>query len=215
MKKTSKQTLGEEIANSISHGVMAIFGIVSLILLLIKNGETRYVISSIIFSSGIILLYVMSSLYHAFTHQTTKHVFKIFDHLSIYILIGSTFAPFLLLSVNQSIFNGLLTKGEFIFIIQWSLIVLGVVMKSIWIKKYSYIHLALFLLMGWSALFFIKDIINLGTIPFVLVLLGGVSYTIGVFFYVFGKVKYFHFVWHIFVALGTILHFIAIYLYVY
>lgn len=215
MKNSKKQTLGEEIANAVSHGVLAIFGIVALILLLLKSDTSAKVASSIIFSSGIIILYVMSTLYHSFTHKTTKNVFRRFDHISIYILIGGTFAPFLLIAINQPIFNGLLTKGQFIFIIQWTLIVIGTVFKAIWIDKAMALHTFLYLLMGWSALFFIKDVYNIGKAPFYLVLAGGLSYSIGVIFFALPKVKYFHFVWHIFVGIGTIVQFIAIYGFLY
>lgn len=218
MKKTDIQTLGEEIANAVSHGLMAIFGIVALILMLIRSTSTLHVISAIIFGFGIINLYTMSTLYHALFHKTAKSVFQRFDHLSIYILIGGTFAPSLLLlpDLQVPVFQmEWLHLGPFLFTIQWILITLGVIFKSIWIKKFAKLHLFIYLAMGWSALIFVQQLFAYAPGAFYLVLLGGISYSIGVAFYIFPKIKYFHFIWHIFTSLGTILQFIAIYLYLY
>jgi len=218
MKNTNIQTVGEEIANAISHGLMAIFGIVALVLLLIKSDTTIEVTAAIIFGFGIINLYTMSTLYHALFHPTAKNVFQRFDHLSIYILIGGTFAPPLLLlpALQEPMFGIVgLSTGPVLFIIQWILIGIGVIFKSIWIKKYAKLHLFLYLAMGWSAVVFIQQLFAFDPRAFFLVFAGGLAYSIGVAFYVFPKIKYFHFVWHIFTMIGTILQFIAIYAYLY
>ncbi|VEU81059.1 PAQR family membrane homeostasis protein TrhA [Haploplasma axanthum] len=219
MKATGKQTLGEEIANSVSHGVMAIFGIVATILLLIKSKNPTEVIASLIFGFGIVMLYTMSTIYHALANKTAKSVFRRFDHLSIYVLIGGTFAPPLLLleGLRKPLFGieGFLSTGLTLFIIQWILIIVGVVFKSIWVKKFMKLHVFLFLLMGWSALSFMGILLATSVQAFWLILFGGVAYTIGVIFFALPKYKYFHFIWHIFTAIGTILQFIAIYGYLY
>ncbi|HHW79557.1 MAG TPA: hypothetical protein GX742_02005 [Acholeplasmataceae bacterium] len=218
MKENGNQTLGEEIANAISHGLMAIFGVIALILLLLKANTTLEYIAAIIFGSGIILLYSMSTLYHAFPNGRTKRVFKRLDHLSIYILIGGTFAPPLLLlpGLREPLFGiSFLEKGLTLFVIQWVLITIGVVFKSVWIKKFSKLHVFIYLAMGWSALTFVGILLEYNKDAFYLVLSGGIAYTIGVIFYALPKIKYFHFIWHIFTALGTILQFIAIYGYLY
>ena len=202
MKQTNIQTLGEEIANAVSHGIMAIFGVVALVLMLIKSDTTIEVMSAIIFGFGMINLYTMSTIYHALFHPTAKGVFQRFDHLSIYILIGGTFAPPLLLlpSMQEPIFGVTgLGLGPVLFIVQWILIGIGVVFKSIWIKKFAKIHLFLYLAMGWSAVVFIQQLFAYEPAAFWLVLSGGLAYSIGVAFYVFPKIKYFHFVWHIFI----------------
>lgn len=216
MKKTHKQTIGEEIANSISHGIMAILGMVFMILLLVKSNETKEYLAAIIFGFGMINLYLMSTLYHAIAHEKAKDVFQRFDHLSIYILIGGTFAPLLLLlpSIQEPFVLGI-GLGPLVFIIQWSFILIGVIFKAIWIKKFQKLHLVIYLLMGWSALIFINQLMNFNMNAFYLVVLGGISYTIGVGFYIFPKIKYFHFIWHLCVGLGTVFQFIAIYLYIY
>lgn len=218
MKKTHIQTLGEEIANAISHGVMAIFGIVALILLLIKADQTIEVVAAIIFGFGIINLYTMSTIYHALFHPTAKSIFQRFDHLSIYLLIGGTFAPALLLlpELQRPLFGiSGLGLGPVLFIIQWILILIGVVFKSIWIKKFAKVHVFIYLAIGWSALIFAQQLIAYEAAAFWLVFAGGVAYSIGVIFYAFPKIKYFHFVWHIFTSIGTVLQFIAIYAYLY
>ena len=218
MKKDHTQTIGEEIANAISHGVMALFGIVALVLLLVKANGIIEVTAAIIFGFGIINLYTMSTIYHALFHPTAKHVFQRFDHLSIYILIGGTFAPALLLLPDlQNPLFGIsgLGLGPVLFIIQWILIGVGVVFKSIWIKKFAKLHLFIYLAMGWSALIFVRQLFAYEAAAFWLVLGGGIAYSIGVAFYVFPKIKFFHFIWHIFTGIGTILQFIAIYVYLY
>jgi hemolysin III len=206
------QTIGEEIANSISHGIMGLFGIIALILLLVKASSAREYIASSIFGSSIIMLYTMSTLYHALSHPKAKHVFKRMDHISIYILIGGSFAPALLLiPALKEPFIGSMSLGVFMLTIQWILIAVGTVFKAIWIKRFKTIHLIIYLLMGWSSLIFITALINYSTEAFIFILLGGISYTLGVFFYVLSHKKYYHFVWHIFTGTATILQFIAIY----
>ena len=216
MKQHQYQTMGEEIANAVSHGIMALFGVVALILLLIKSDTTNAYIASFFFGIGIINLYTMSTLYHALTNPTAKNVFKRFDHLSIYVLIGASFVPALfLLPALQEPWIGQMSLGLLMFIIQWILIIVGVIFKSIWIKKLNWLHVTIFLLIGWSALIFIKQLLSWQIGAFWLVLSGGIAYSIGVLFYAFPKIKYFHFIWHLFVGLGTILQFIAYYVYLY
>lgn len=219
VKKTSKQTLGEELANSISHGIMAAFGVVAMILLILKSDSTRDYIGAIIFGFGIIMLYTMSTLYHAFPSGKVKRLFRRFDHLSIYILIGGTFAPPLLLisGLQKPLFGitGMPEIGITLFAIQWLMIVVGVVFKSIWVKRFMKLHVFLFLAMGWSALTFANILVNENGPAFWWILAGGVAYSVGVIFFALSKVKYFHFIWHIFTALGTLLQFIAIYHFLY
>lgn len=211
-----RQSIGEEIANSISHGVMGLFGLIALILLLIKSDDMREYVSAVIFGGSIMLLYIMSTLYHGLTHPKAKHVFKKMDHISIYVLIGGTFAPaLLLLPALQEPFIGQLSLGILLFSIQWALILLGVIFKAIWIKRFQTIHLMIYLLMGWSSVLFVTQLYYFSEGAFLFILLGGISYTLGVIFYALSKIKYFHFVWHIFTAVATVLQFISIYVYLY
>lgn len=216
MSNKRKQTIGEEIANAISHGIMGIFGIVALILLILRSNTIREYAGAILFGGSITLLYIMSTLYHALTNQKAKSVFKRMDHISIYVLIGGTFAPALLLIPDlQTPFLGPMSLGVLLLTIQWILIIIGTVFKAIWIKRFSTIHVIIYLLMGWSSLIFVGALFNYSPNAFIFVLLGGISYSLGVIFYAFSKVKYFHFIWHLWTALATILQFIAIYGYLY
>lgn len=216
MKKTNTQTLGEEIANAISHGIMALLGIIFLVLLLLKSNKTLEYVGASIFGFGMIFLYSMSTMYHALSHKGAKALFKRFDHLAIYILIGASFAPALLLidSLQEPyLFN--IGLGPILFIVQWLLIIVGVTFKAVLIDKLEKLHLFTYLLLGWSALIFVSELFHFSKGAFIYILLGGVSYTLGVIFYTLPKIKYFHFIWHLFVGLGTSLHFIAIYYYIY
>ena len=153
-----------------------------------------------------IILYLCSTLFHSFPEKM-KRVYTVFqrlDHSSIFLLITGTYTPFLVLVVNN-------TKGYILLAILWTITVIGIVFKAIWIKKFQYVHLVLYLIMGWSIVCVFDDVIGgLGN-AFLFVLLGGISYTAGVAFYV-SKFNYAHFVWHLFVLGGSVLHFIAIYI---
>lgn len=216
MSNNRKQTIGEEIANAISHGIMGIFGIVALILLILRSDTIREYAGAILFGGSITLLYVMSTLYHALTNKKAKSVFKRMDHISIYVLIGGTFAPALLLIPDlQTPFLGPMSLGVLLLTIQWILIIIGTIFKAIWIKRFSTIHVIIYLLMGWSSLIFVGALFNYSPNAFIFVLLGGIAYSLGVIFYALSNIKYFHFIWHLWTALATVLQFIAIYGYLY
>lgn len=201
MKKTS---VGEMIANAISHGFGFFLAIVGLILLLIKADTTAEIISSLVFGISMVILYGSSTLFHSFPEKMkrTYTVFQRLDHSSIFLLITGTYTPFLVLVVNN-------TRGYILLAFLWAMTITGIVFKSIWIKKFKYIHLAIYLLMGWSVLL-VKDAFFTNMVDFNFVIFGGISYTLGVVFYVW-KFKYAHFVWHLFVLGGTFFHFLAIY----
>ena len=216
MSQHRKQTTGEEIANAVSHGIMGLFGLVALILLLIESTTLREYAGAMLFGGSIMLLYIMSTLYHGLTNQKAKSVFKRMDHISIYILIGGTFAPALLLIPQlQEPFLGQMSLGVLMLTIQWLLIIIGTVFKAIWIKRFSTIHVIIYLLMGWSSLIFVGALLNYSPNAFIFVLLGGIAYSLGVIFYALSKYKYFHFIWHLWTSLATILQFIAIYGFLY
>jgi hemolysin III len=209
MDLDGKHTLGEEIANAISHGVSALFGLVALILLLIKGNTPEEIASGIIFGLGMIFLFTMSTLYHSFKRQSVvKNVFKRFDHLSIYILIGSTFAPVFIIVIDKPL-GWILLAG------QWVIIIVGIVLKATLINRFAILHLIAYLLLGWSALTLVGPLYQTSSTAFYLILAGGLSYTIGVLFYAFKWFKFSHLVWHIFVFGGTFFHFLAIYLYIF
>lgn len=201
MKKTS---LGELIANAISHGVGVLFAITALVLLLIKASSTVEILSSIVFGVSMIILYLCSTLFHSFPEKY-KRVYSVFqrlDHSSIFVLISGTYTPFMVLVVNNK-------TGYILLALLWSITIVGIIFKAIWIDRFKMMHLALYVLMGWSIMFVFNDVVSGIGSNFWFLLLGGISYTVGVGFYV-SKFKYSHFVWHIFVLGGSFLHFLAI-----
>jgi len=202
MKKTS---LGELIANAVSHGIGVIFAITALVLLIVKASSLSEILSSLAFGIALVMLYLSSTLYHSFPERmrTVSKVFQRFDHSSIFILIAGTYTPLLVLLVGT-------VEAYVLLVFLWTLTILGIVMKSIWIDKFQSIHLLIYLFMGWSVIFIAKDVFSgLGS-EFIFVLLGGIFYTVGVAFYV-SKFKYSHFIWHLFVLGGSISHFICVY----
>ncbi|QMS84790.1 PAQR family membrane homeostasis protein TrhA [Candidatus Xianfuyuplasma coldseepsis] len=201
MKKTS---LGELIANAVSHGVGVLFAITYLILLLVKSNSITEALVSTAFGVSMIVLYLSSTLFHSFPENMKRvyRVFQRFDHSSIFLLITGTYTPFIVLCADT--LTGHILLGSL-----WLITITGIVFKSIWIDKFHYVHLALYVLMGWSVVLVWSDIQpNLGNSLWFL-LIGGISYTLGVGFYV-SRFKYAHFVWHIFVLLGSFMHFLAV-----
>ena len=210
--KLIQYSKGEEIFNSITHGlgiVISLIGSGVIVTLAHINGDNTSVMASVIYSVSLCLLYTMSTLYHAFPFEKVKKVFKILDHSSIFLLIAGTYTPFMLLTLRGN------TKGFIIFIINWTISLIGIILNSINLQKFTKISLFLYVLTGWSILFVIKDVINcMYSNGIVLLFLGGVFYTIGIIFYLMKKVKYSHSVWHLFVLVGSVLHYLCIVLYV-
>ena len=200
------QSLGEEIANAISHGIGAIFGIVALILFLVAANTWQEYVAGSIFGFAIFFLFISSTLYHSFPASLgVKRLFKRFDHIAIYVLIGASFAPLLLLVASQPF-------GLIFFIVQWIIILVGIIFKAIFIDRLQVLHVVMFLLLGWSALLIMGEFSRLETTALILTVAGGITYSLGVIFYASSrKFPYAHFIWHLFVLGGVILHFIANY----
>lgn len=206
------QSLGEEIANSISHGVGALMAIGAtpfLILKAIPLGAIAIVGASV-FGATMIILYSASTLYHAFPHSRTKRVFQVLDHSSIFLLIAGTYTPFTL-SVLQGAW------GWTLFGIVWILAIFGVILKSIGGAGTSRLSIALYLGMGWLAVAAVKPLwTSLSGWGLFWLLAGGIFYSAGVIFFAYDhRIRYGHFIWHLFVLAGTISHVVAILRYVY
>ena len=205
-----KQKHIEEILNSISHGVAAIASIIGLIALIINISNQEWMLfSAIVYGVSLIILYTSSTLYHGLRNEKIKHVFRILDHCSIFVLIAGTYTPILLISIAGS-------TGWWFFGIQWTLVLIGIVFKLFYTGKYESISVFIYIIMGWMVVFKWDYLTNaISDSAFNLVLAGGIIYTIGIFFYLFdSKIKYFHFIWHLFVITGSILHYIVIFKYV-
>lgn len=201
-------TIKEEIWCSIIHGIGIIFGVVALVFLVTLSsiyGNVWAVVSTAIFGTSMIILYTASTLYHAIPNIEIKKKLKKFDHISIYYLIAGSYTPFLLVSMRG-------TVGWTIFGIVWGLALIGTFLKlftqgsgtKIW-------SIGLYLIMGWMIVFASKTLVTqLPRIGLIFLILGGIFYTLGIFFYVWKSRKYTHAIWHFFVLNGTIMHFFAV-----
>ncbi len=204
-KYVASQSLGEEIANSISHGLGFIGGVVMTPFLIqaAKPFGALSITASAIFAFSIIILYLSSTLYHAFPVSRTKHVFQVFDHSAIYILIAGTYTPFTLGALRGP-------WGWTLFGLMWSFALLGIVIKSVGGVRGSKLSTFLYVAMGWMGLLAIKPLLdNVEKWGLLWLLAGGLFYTAGVLFYSL-KVKYMHFIWHLFVLAGTASHVVAV-----
>lgn len=203
-------SMGEEIANAVTHGIGVLLGVAALVIFAIKGAKTQntlYTVSMMIYSVSTIVLYANSMLYHAFKDGKAKNVFERLDHLSIYILIAGSYTPFCLIAIGG-------IKGIIICCIQWVLAIIGVAFKAIWVDRFVKIHILIYLIMGWMISFFVSSILKaISFTGFYLLLAGGIAYSIGVLFYIFDWFKYHHFVWHIFVLAGSVLVFFSLYLF--
>ncbi|MDD2627986.1 MAG: hemolysin III family protein [Clostridia bacterium] len=207
-------TLGEEIFSSVVHGIGTALAISALVLLLVftvKNGgDALDVVGISIYGFTLILLYTMSTLYHAITNDKAKKVFRIIDHCSIYLLIAGTFTP-MIFSILRN--NG--STPWIVFGVVWGIAIWGILMYAFFPGKFKILNLSSYIVMGWSAVFLIPGLMKeLNTIgskhSLIFLLAGGLAYTSGVVFYAIKKVKYFHSIWHIFVLAGSICHFFCI-----
>ncbi len=206
--EATDQTIGEEIANSISHGVGAALAIAGLVLLTVRAaevGSARAIICSAIFGVSAILLYLSSTLYHSLSRTRAYRVMRSLDHGSIYLLIAGTYTPFTLIGLRG-------TLGWTLFAVVWGCALIGVIVKAFAAGKFAVISTAMYLAMGWASIFVIKSMYLLLAHPvFALLLAGGVCYSAGIPFYA-SKRKYMHFIWHLWVLAGTGCHFAAIWI---
>jgi len=205
-------SLAEEIANSISHGIGCIFGIIGLALMLTQAVESQANVTAItsysLYGGSIILLYLASTLYHAIPHQKAKYWLKKFDHCAIYLLIAGTYTPFLLVGLNSPLAQGLM-------VVIWSLALAGILFKIAFAHRFEALSLVTYLGMGWLSLVVIYQLaIKLSPGGIWLLAAGGIVYSLGVIFYVSRRIPYSHAIWHGFVLGGSVLHFCAIYFYV-
>ncbi|HOO79396.1 MAG TPA: hemolysin III family protein [Lachnospiraceae bacterium] len=204
------QSVIEEVYNTVSHGLGAIMAIVGTVLMIIYSSfhsSTIGIVSAVLYGASLILLYSVSSLYHGMVNYKAKRIFQICDHCSIFILIWGTYIP-----VALSMIGGKLGWGIFGF--QGVCAIGGIILNAIDLKRWHKFSLFLYILMGWTIVFSAKPIfeaIDLGGL--LLLLGGGVAYTVGCYFYIRNNRKFMHFVWHLFVIAGSILHYFFVLLY--
>ena len=201
-------TVREEIWSSLIHGIgiaLSLAGLIVLVTMAAQNGNVWVVVSTAIFGVSMVVLYTASTLYHAIPTPEIKLKLKKFDHISIYYLIAGTYTPFMLVNMRGSV-------GWTVFGVIWGLGLIGTVLKlctqSSGTKAWS---IGLYLLMGWLVVFASKQLAaRLPDIGLTFLVLGGLFYTLGIFFYVWKSRQYTHAVWHFFVLSGTVMHFFAV-----
>lgn len=215
MKKITipKYNLCEELINSISHGLGVILGIIALVLTITfsaRNHSPIGVVSSCIYGVTMIIMYLNSCLYHAFSPKLkAKKVFRVLDHCDIYLFIAGCYTPYCLCLIGG-------TKGWIIFSVIWTSAIIGVLLNAINLEKFQVPSLILYLIMGWMIIFSYDSISNTLALPgLILLIAGGIVYTLGAILYGIGsKKKYFHSIFHFFVLAGSILQFLSILIYV-
>jgi len=203
------QTAGEELANSISHGVgllAALAGLPVLVIAALRRGEAAGVVGAAVFATTMVLLYLSSTVYHALPPRRgrAKAVWRVLDHSAIYLLIAGTYTPFTL-----GVLRG--AWGWVLFGMIWSLAISGVLLKSVAGIRYDTLSTIVYLGMGWLALIALKPLmLQVPTWGLVWLFGGGLAYTAGIPFYASKRLRYSHFVWHLFVLAGTTCHFVAV-----
>lgn len=208
--KIPNYTLGEELINSISHGVGALLSIVGLVIMIIKslNDDNLSFVACLIYGISLILLYLISCLYHALSpNLAAKRIFRLLDHCNVFLLEAGTFTPVCLILIGDKI-------GFIYFTIIWLLTILGIILNLIDVDKYQMFSLVLHLLIGWSVIFMLKELISsLNIMGLIFLFSGGIFYSIGAFLYKIGATKkYMHSIFHFFCLAGSIFHFFMIFL---
>lgn len=200
----------EEKLNVASHAVGLVLAVIGTVFLLIKSVSLNNylaVIGSLVFGLSMITLYTASTIYHQ-SSSSKRSYFRVFDHASIYFLIAGTYTPFTLVSLHGEV-------GWILFGVTWGMAVSGMVLKIFYTGRYNLISTIMYVVMGWSVVFAISPLIDsIGLTGFLWLLAGGLVYSLGAVFYLFDKIRFMHAVFHLFVLIGTMCHFISVYYYV-
>jgi hemolysin III len=200
-------TLGEEIFNSITHGIGALLSLAGLVILTVfavKKGDSWHVVSFTIFGTSMFLLYLSSTLYHSVTQTNIKNLFARFDHAAIFLLIAGTYTPFVLTTIRGPL-------GWTLFGIIWALAIIGIVIRSIYLTRFRKLMMWFYVAMGWMFLIAIVPMVkNLPPNSLTFLFIGAGFYSLGVIFYAWRNLKYGHGIWHLFVLAGTISHFFSV-----
>ena len=208
-KEPPKRTVLEEVGNAVTHGVGALLGIAALVLLLLRSDSVLKLCSSLIYGTCLILMFLMSCLYHSFKWGTgVKRLWRRFDYISIYLLIGGTFTPLWLLYWGG-------TDGVIFCISEWILLITGIVLISIFgTEKARVFHMTCYVILGWCGLVFLPRMVRYNPVLLYFTLGGGLFYTVGIIPFAIKK-RGAHFVWHFFVLFGAVIHWLGIYLELY
>lgn len=204
-------TIGEEIANTLTHGLGAILSVAGLVLLIVESslhGDAWRIVSCTIFGISLLVLYTVSTLYHSVRNPRTKYFFRILDHAAIYVLIAGSYTPFALVHLRGP-------WGWSLFGIVWALAIAGVIFKIFHIHRFPILSATIYLLMGWLVVVAMGEVIA-KVPPHAIgwLVAGGAAYTLGIIFFAWDKLPYNHAIWHGFVLLGSFCHFWAIFAHV-
>lgn len=210
---SKKQTKTEEWFNMLSHGITGLTSIAGLVILIVLGAQSEQewsLLSAIIYGLSLVLLYTFSTIYHGLRHEKAKHVFNILDHCGIYLLIAGTYTPVILMTIGG-------TLGWIFFGVQWGMALVGISLKVFFTGRFKLFSTLMYAVMGWIVIFKIQLVRSLLPDPaFWLLAWGGIAYTIGIVFYIIdSRMKLAHFIWHLFVMAGSILHFLMMVLYIF
>ncbi|GAX07936.1 hemolysin III [Secundilactobacillus silagincola] len=205
-----KYQIINEVLNSVTHGIgvgLSIAGLVLLIIRGVHEGGAMRITAYSIYGALLVIFYLASTLFHSLYFTRASHLFQIFDHCAIYLLIAGTYTPYCLVVIKG-------TLGWVIFGVIWAMAILGVVYKCLWLGKFQKLSTVIYVIMGWFCVLGFKQLFyGLGVRGFTLLVLGGVAFTLGAVIYSFKSIKFGHVIWHLFVLLGTILMYFSILLY--
>lgn len=200
-------TLGEEIAHAVSHGVgavAAIAGLATLVAVAALHGDAWHVTASAVFGSTLVLLYLASTLYHAVPSPRAKRILRVLDHSAIYLAIAGTYTPFTLGPLRGP-------WGWALFGVVWTGAAAGIVQKSVALERAPIFSVVLYALMGWCVVVAFGPLSEQLPPPGVALLLaGGLCYTLGILFFAWDRLRYHHFIWHLMVLAGSVLHYFAV-----
>lgn len=204
--KLPAYSLGEEIFSAVTHGVAALACVAELVVLLVFcRREPLTIVSAAVYGGTGVLLFTVSTMYHALALNKAKKVFRTLDHCTIFLLIAGTYTPITLVSLGGD-------KGFGLFVVVCAAAVLGIVFNAVSVEKFAKLSMVTYIAMGWVIVFAMKDFyISAGKNAFIFLLIGGIIYTVGAVLYLLGKkVPYMHSVWHIFVFAGSFMHFLCV-----
>ncbi len=206
----ARYRLGDLLANAITHGVGAVFAIAGAAYLIVRStrGTAWTVASCSIYATGLVLVYLCSTLYHSLVRTGAQHVFQVLDHSAIYLLIAGTYTPFTLVSLHGRL-------GWVLFGVVWGLAIAGVVFKSLATGRFAVASAMIYLFMGWFIVLAARPLLHaISWHGMMWIAAGGLAYTAGIAFFAFDRVRYFHALWHLFVLAGSVAHYFAVLFYV-
>jgi hemolysin III len=207
----NQYTLGEEIAHAVTHGIGVVLSVAGLALLVtyaVLYGDVWHITSCSIYGATLVLLYTASTLYHGIPMPRAKKLLQRFDHAAIFLLIAGTYTPFTLVNLRGS-------WGWTLFGLVWGVAMIGVLLELLKDERLKWLSLSLYLGLGWLVVIAIKPLIDAVEVGGIILLLaGGLCYSLGVIFYIWRRLAYHHAVWHLFVLAGSVLHFFSVFFYV-